>query len=213
MKRLREFHSLRPLTVSRALVALKFVYSIWFCVNPNWNVFSFSSSFLATSNLTTNEDIKGAYSNKRTNSNFNPFSAGNGILNCNEVLCGPLNPSLIDARGYVTEDYLISVCSSTPVNQAGQNNSAADSAVQGYPVQQQLPQQLPVLQAPSGGSAVAPDVTSSSGQQSSSGVTSSSNSSPSKRQKSAVTNSSTLPDIRLVFYLLLFIQFYLWYYN
>ena len=126
------------------------------------------------------------------------------------MLCGPLNPSLIDARGYVTEDYLISVCSSTPVNQAGQNNSAADSTVQsGYPVQQQLPQQLPVLQAPSSGSAVAPDVTSSSGQQSSSGVTSSSNSSPSKRQKSAVTNSSTLPDIRLVFYLLLFIQFYL----
>ena len=166
---------------------------------------SFFSSFLATSNLTTNEDIKGAYSNKRTNSNFNPFSAGNAILNCNEVLCGPLNPSLIDARGYVTEDYLISVCSSTPVNQAGQNNSAADSAVHGYPVQQQLPQQLPVLQAPSGGSAVAPDVTSSSGQQSSSGVTSSSNSSPSKRQKSAVTNSSTLPDIRLVFYFLSFL--------
>ena len=48
-------------------------------------------------NLTTNEDIKGAYSRKRTNSNFNPFSAENGILNCNEVLCGPLNPSLIDA--------------------------------------------------------------------------------------------------------------------
>ena len=91
------------------------------------------------------------------------------------------------------------------MNQAGQNNSAADSAVQGYPVQQQLPQQLPVLQAPSSGSAVAPDVTSSSGQQSSSGVTSSSNSSPSKRQKSsAVTNSSTLPDIRLVFYFLSF---------
>jgi len=167
------------------------------CFFSVWSILGLTGfhTFLATSNLTTNEDIKGAYSNKRTNSNFNPFSAGNGILNCNEVLCGPLNPSLIDARGYVTEDYLISVCSSTPVNQAGQNNSAADSAVQGYPVQQQLPQQLPVLQAPSGGSAVAPDVTSSSGQQSSSGVTSSSNSSPSKRQKSAVTNSSTLPDI------------------
>ena len=69
--------------------------------------------FLATSNLTTNEDIKAAYSNKRTHSNFNPFSAGNAILNCNEVLCGPLNPSLIDARGFVTDDYLISVTSPT----------------------------------------------------------------------------------------------------
>ena len=151
------------------------------------------SRFLTTSNLTTNEDIKGAYSNKRTNSNFNPFSAGNGILNCNEVLCGPLNPSLIDARGYVTEDYLISVCSSTPVNQT----PAVVPPGGAYPVQQQ---QAPVLHAPSGGSqsAVAPDVSSSSGQQISSGLTSSSSSSPSKRQKSAVTNSSTLPDIRLV---------------
>ena len=72
--------------------------------------------FLTTSNLTTNEDIKGAYSNKRGHSNFNPFSAGNAILNCNEILCGPINPSLIDARGYVTEDYLISV-TSPPVTQ------------------------------------------------------------------------------------------------
>ena len=157
----------------------------------------FFSRFLTTSNLTTNEDIKGAYSNKRTNSNFNPFSAGNGILNCNEVLCGPLNPSLIDARGYVTEDYLISACSSTPVNQTG-SQSAVPVTGGAYPVQQQ--QAPPVLHAPSGGSqsAVAPDVSSSSGQQTSSGLTSSSSSSPSKRQKSAVANSSTLPDIRLV---------------
>ena len=111
------------------------------------------------------------------------------------MLCGPLNPSLIDARGYVTEDYLISVCSSTPVNQV---NAGVNSTSTSYPVQQQQQQQLPVLHAPSGGSAVAPDVSSSSGQQTSSGVTSSNSSSPSKRQKSAVTNSSTLPDIRYV---------------
>ena len=113
------------------------------------------------------------------------------------MLCGPLNPSLIDARGYVTEDYLISVCSSTPVNQV---NAGVNSTSTSYPVQQQQQQQqqLPVLHAPSGGSAVAPDVSSSSGQQTSSGVTSSNSSSPSKRQKSAVTNSSTLPDIRFV---------------
>ena len=61
---------------------------------------------MTTSNLTTNEDIKGAYSNKRTHTNFNPFSAGNAFKNCALVLCGPLNPSLIDARGYVTEEYI-----------------------------------------------------------------------------------------------------------
>ena len=77
---------------------------------------------MTTSNLTTNEDIKGAYSNKRGHSNFNPFSAGNALLNCNEILCGPINPSLIDARGYVTEDYLISVTS--PPTQAQPPNQA-----------------------------------------------------------------------------------------
>ena len=72
-------------------------------------IFFFFFRFLTTSNLTTNEDIKGAYSNKRTHTNFNPFSAGNAILNCSEVICGPTNPSLIDARGYVTEDYLVAM--------------------------------------------------------------------------------------------------------
>ena len=71
--------------------------------------FSLLFRFLTTSNLTTNEDIKGAYSNKRTHTNFNPFSAGNAFYNCREVLCGPTNPSLIDARGYVTEDYLVAM--------------------------------------------------------------------------------------------------------
>ena len=56
--------------------------------------------------MTTNEDIKGSYSSKRTHTNFNPFSAGNLFANCNEVLCSPLNPSLIDATGFVTEQYM-----------------------------------------------------------------------------------------------------------
>jgi len=59
-----------------------------------------------TSNLTTNEDIKGSYSNKRTHGNYNPFNEGNGILNCNYVLCSPLPPSLIDLRGRATEEHI-----------------------------------------------------------------------------------------------------------
>ena len=62
--------------------------------------------YLSSANLTTNEDIKGSYSSKRTHTNFNPFSAGNLFANCNEVLCSPLNPSLIDATGLVTEQYM-----------------------------------------------------------------------------------------------------------
>lgn len=98
--------------------------------------------FLTTSNLTTNEDIKGAYSNKRTHTNFNPFSAGNAILNCNEVLCGPLNPSLIDARGYVTDDYLISVKENSVQPQANlQNNTVIQPSVAVLQQPQQEPEQ------------------------------------------------------------------------
>ena len=56
-------------------------------------------TYLTSSNLTTNEDIKGSYSSKRSSTNFNPYSAGNPFANCALVLCGPLPPSLIDARG------------------------------------------------------------------------------------------------------------------
>jgi len=81
------------------------------CFFSVWSILGLAGfhTFLTTSNLTTNEDIKGAYSNKRTHTNFNPFSAGNAFYNCREVLCGPTNPSLIDARGYVTEDYLVAM--------------------------------------------------------------------------------------------------------
>ena len=62
--------------------------------------------YLSSANLTTNEDIKGSYSSKRTHANFNPFSAGSLFANCNEVLCSPLNPSLIDATGLVTDQFI-----------------------------------------------------------------------------------------------------------
>ena len=98
------------------------------------------SRFLTTSNLTTNEDIKGAYSNKRTHTNFNPFSAGNAILNCHDVLCGPINPSLIDARGYVTEDYLVSMSSSlTSPQQPQQQPPVLPQVVQQPQVVQEAP--------------------------------------------------------------------------
>ena len=93
--------------------------------------------FLTTSNLTTNEDIKGAYSNKRTHTNFNPFSAGNAILNCSEVICGPTNPSLIDARGYVTEDYLVAMSTAsmaTSPNQQQQGPGSPPTAATGAAV-------------------------------------------------------------------------------
>ena len=81
---------------------------IGICFFSMWSILGLAGfhTYLASANLTTNEDIKGSYSNKRNHSNFNPFSAGNTVSNCNEVLCAPLNPSLIDATGFITDNFL-----------------------------------------------------------------------------------------------------------
>jgi len=119
------------------------------CFFSVWSILGLAGfhTFLTTSNLTTNEDIKGAYSNKRGHSNFNPFSAGNAVRNCNEILCGPLNPSLIDARGYVTEDYLISVTSPpTQPPPPQQSQQQMQQQVQAPPSQQQAEPQVPKVE-------------------------------------------------------------------
>lgn len=73
------------------------------CFFSIWSVLGLAGfhTYLTSNNLTTNEDIKRSFSNKRNSSNFNPFSRGNPVSNCCVVLCGPQPPSLIDARGPV----------------------------------------------------------------------------------------------------------------
>lgn len=80
------------------------------CFFSVWSIIGLAGfhTYLTSTNLTTNEDIKGAYSSKRNHDNFNPFSRGGLVQNCLDVLCSPMNPSLIDATGIVTEQYLIS---------------------------------------------------------------------------------------------------------
>ena len=80
------------------------------CFFSVWSIIGLTGfhTFLTSTNLTTNEDIKGSYSSKRNHENFNPFSSGNMFANCLDVLCSPVNPSLLDSRGYVTEQYLVS---------------------------------------------------------------------------------------------------------
>ena len=98
-------------------------------------------TYLTTTNLTTNEDIKGAYSNKRNSSNFNPFSQGNALRNCNQVLCSPLNPSLIDAAGYITDDFMAGQLGN-PFENAVQNGGGGrppNMGEGGYPVQPRVP--------------------------------------------------------------------------
>lgn len=58
-------------------------------------------SMLVCREMTTNEDIKGTYNEKKFKNSSNPYSQGNCLFNCMSVLCGPRHASLIDRRGYV----------------------------------------------------------------------------------------------------------------
>ncbi|XP_063041857.1 palmitoyltransferase ZDHHC18-B isoform X2 [Engraulis encrasicolus] len=77
------------------------------CFFSVWSILGLSGfhTYLVASNLTTNEDIKGSWSGKSGSEDTgNPYSHNSMLGNCCSVLCGPMPPSLIDRRGYVSED-------------------------------------------------------------------------------------------------------------
>ncbi|XP_020292309.1 palmitoyltransferase ZDHHC9 isoform X2 [Pseudomyrmex gracilis] len=77
------------------------------CFFSVWSILGLAGfhTYLTSSNQTTNEDIKGSFTNRRGQDNFNPYSQGNICGNFFYVLCGPAPPSLIDRRGIVTPEY------------------------------------------------------------------------------------------------------------
>ncbi|XP_074641097.1 palmitoyltransferase ZDHHC14-like isoform X2 [Tubulanus polymorphus] len=76
------------------------------CFVSWWTVIGLTGyhTTLVVRNMATNEDIKGTFSSRRGQNNFNPYSKGSVFTNCAYVLCGPTPPSLVDRRGYVVPD-------------------------------------------------------------------------------------------------------------
>ncbi|XP_072035671.1 palmitoyltransferase ZDHHC9-like isoform X1 [Amphiura filiformis] len=76
------------------------------CFISIWSVLGLAGfhTYLVASSQTTNEDIKGTWSSKRSQDNFNPYSFGSIVTNCCAVLCGSFYPSVIDSRGYAVPE-------------------------------------------------------------------------------------------------------------
>ncbi|CAH2251568.1 palmitoyltransferase ZDHHC14, partial, partial [Pelobates cultripes] len=76
-------------------------------------------------------EIKGSWSSKRGKENYNPYSYGNIFTNCCAALCGPMNPSLIDRRGFLQADVALSVAPSNGLTMYGSTQS--QSSMCNYP--------------------------------------------------------------------------------
>ncbi|CAJ0939431.1 unnamed protein product [Ranitomeya imitator] len=81
--------------------------SVFICFFTLWSVVGLTGfhTFLVSLNQTTNEDIKGSWTGK--NRVQNPYNHGNLMKNCCEVLCGPVQPSVLDRRGILQEPLIL----------------------------------------------------------------------------------------------------------
>ncbi|XP_007422704.1 palmitoyltransferase ZDHHC9 [Python bivittatus] len=100
------------------------------CFFTLWSVVGLTGfhTFLVALNQTTNEDIKGSWTGK--NRVQNPYSHGNIVKNCCEVLCGPLPPSVLDRRGILLQESAISGNSAGPEPRTQEERSTEECSAQ-----------------------------------------------------------------------------------
>ncbi|KAK9393516.1 palmitoyltransferase ZDHHC9 [Crotalus adamanteus] len=100
------------------------------CFFTLWSVVGLTGfhTFLVALNQTTNEDIKGSWTGK--NRVQNPYSHGNIVKNCCEVLCGPLPPSVLDRRGILLQEHAISGSGAGPEPRTQEERSAEERRAQ-----------------------------------------------------------------------------------
>ncbi|XP_029367743.1 palmitoyltransferase ZDHHC9 isoform X2 [Echeneis naucrates] len=105
------------------------VLEVLVCFFTLWSVVGLTGfhTYLISLNQTTNEDIKGSWSGK--NRVQNPYSHKNIIKNCCEVLCGPTYPSVLDRRGLMQEDLLVSAASTAPASSPSSSSSSSTNPV------------------------------------------------------------------------------------
>ncbi|NXL48741.1 ZDHC9 Palmitoyltransferase, partial [Podilymbus podiceps] len=116
------------LSCSRSLTVLT-VLEVLICFFTLWSVVGLTGfhTFLVALNQTTNEDIKGSWTGK--NRVQNPYSHGNIVKNCCEVLCGPLPPSVLDRRGILQQEESTAQEESGPRGPSAQEPTTAQGTV------------------------------------------------------------------------------------
>jgi len=123
-------------------------------------------TYLVSSNLTTNEDIKGTWAAKRGERNENPYSEGSLTGNCCLVICGPVHPSLIRRRQHVVADVEKADVAKKPAESAAVNIRPSQSPPPTPPILRDIDsdslhsQSAPILRSESNGgrtSASSPD--------------------------------------------------------
>ncbi|XP_040260947.1 palmitoyltransferase ZDHHC9 [Bufo bufo] len=116
------------------------VLEVFICFFTLWSVVGLTGfhTFLVSLNQTTNEDIKGSWTGK--NRVQNPYSHGNLMKNCCEVLCTPVQPSVLDRRGILQEP------PSLPGQSGQENGSTQRDSVASVPL---MPNEPPAKPSPS----------------------------------------------------------------